>query len=275
MIMPDSSLIKRKKSIPQRIVRWSLWIGIVILILIVLQVTVLAFPQLLLNDNVQVGTVSIYYDNGPDVYFRQLADEADRRLRLSGFYDSSRVDRVFFCQSDGLFSFFARLSLVTPSAQGFNLSIFGNSFINGKRIERLAGVTGGNPEYNIWEGSAAHIIAHEIGHQYIMDRIGRGVWTRLPHWKQEGLPEYIANIGLMQSDTLNTMRRRIEILEDNNARGGGNDSWARIHYRAELLIEYLFDVGGYTLEDIIDDSVTMNNAYDAMMTWSGAFNTGR
>ncbi len=269
--MANEKIIKKRKSLFRKIIRWFLWIIAVLLILFALQATVLAFPQLIVGDNVQVGFVKMYYDDNSAIDIKQLAEDVDRRLRASGFYDSTRTECVFYFQSQRLYTLFARLSLVTPLAQGYNLSVFHNSFISGSRIAALAERTGGIPKYGIWEGSAAHIIAHEIGHQYVADRIGRGIWRQLPHWKQEGLPEYIANIGTIRLDTAATLPHRIDILEDDFVWSGYN-SWDRVHYRAELLVEYLIEKEGYTIEGIIADSVTLNETNAAMMEWYAAQN---
>jgi len=42
----------------------------------------------------------------------------------------------------------------------------------------------------------------------------------------------------------------------------GERDWGRIHYEAGLLFEYLLDVKGYALEDIIADSVTRQKALE-------------
>jgi hypothetical protein len=226
-----------------------------------------------MSSSIQRGTVKIYYNGSSQAEMGKLADEVNRRLMASGFYDSSRTDRVFFFQNEKLYSFFVKLSLLKHTPQGFNLSIFGNSYVNGPFIKRLAESTAMPPKYSIHEGSYGHIIAHEIAHQYIIDRIGRTGWLKLPHWKQEGLPEYIANIGLIRRDTLLTLHDRVNILNDETAWYGSNE-WNRIHYEAELLIEYLFDVAGYSLEDIVSDNINKYDTRNALNRWSAEQGNG-
>ena len=115
----------------------------------------------------------------------------------------------------------------------------------------------------------AHIAAHEIGHQYIADRIGSGHWRALPHWKQEGLPEYIAEI---RADPSLDLVSRIEVLEDDSrwtsTPAGRRRGWARVHYEAGLLVEFLLDVQGLSLEQIVSDRVTKSDTHSAMMSWT-------
>jgi hypothetical protein len=249
-----------------RIGRWVLWLVGVVLVLFALQLTVLAFPQVIISQSVQVGTVRIHHDGNPGIGINNLAAEVDERLRGSGFYDSSRTDRVFFCQSQGLYTLLARLAMVTPQAQGFALSVFGNSYVSNPRVTALAERYSGTPRYGIWEGSPAHIMAHEIGHLYMTDLIGRSTWMELPHWKQEGFPEYVANIALIRQDSMATLPFRIGVLNDEQV-WGWSDRWDRIHYEAGLLVEFLLDIQGYSVEDIVADNVTREETLAAMMAW--------
>ncbi|MGB5661455.1 MAG: hypothetical protein WBO54_18445, partial [Thermoanaerobaculia bacterium] len=43
--------------------------------------------------------------------------------------------------------------------------------------------------------------------------------------------------------------------------------WDRTHYESALMVEFLLDVQGYTLDDIVVDSVTRDGTYAAMVEW--------
>jgi len=260
--------MKEKRTLLRRIGRWGLWAAVILLVLFCLQVTVLAFPQMLLSNSVKSGTVTLFYRGTQCDEYVRYASEVEERLKASGFYDSSRTNDVFYFQSERLYSFFVRLTFLPSIPQGYNLSVFGNSFVSGPKMAALGQWTGGKPRYSIWDGDPSHIIAHEIGHQYMIDRLGR---QSLPHWKQEGLPEYIANIGVVREDSLATLADRIAILNDDDAwivmHRSDERGWDRIHYEAWLLVEFLLEVQGFTLDEIVSDSVTMEGAQAAMMTW--------
>ena len=138
----------------------------------------------------------------------------------------------------------------------------------------LGDTTGGQPRFSIWDGDLAHIASHEIGHQYIADRIGSRRWRALPHWKQEGLPEYIANIGDIRADPSLSLVSRIGILGDDTlwtaTPAGRRPGWDRVHYEAGLLVEFLLDVQGVSLEQIVSDRLTKHDAYSAMMSWASS-----
>ncbi|MEE8576851.1 MAG: hypothetical protein V3T31_06315 [candidate division Zixibacteria bacterium] len=264
--------MKTKRRLLRRIGKWSIWITVALLTLFALQLTLLAFPQIVLSHSVRVGTVVLYYDEGEESEMVAIASDAEERLKGCPFYDSARSDRVYYFQDEEIYGLFTKLMMMRNDPQGFNLSVFGNSFVSAPIVRELAAESGGEPKYSIWEGSAAHIIAHEIGHQYLIDRYGRSVWINLPHWKQEGLPEFMANIGPIRADSSASLRARLELLRDDQVWAKGNNwrrkDWDRIHYEAGLLVEYLLEVEGYSIEEILDDSIIRKETLSRMINWS-------
>jgi hypothetical protein len=181
---------------------------------------------------------------------------------------------VFVFRDQSTYKLFLRLAFLKDVPMGFNLSIFGNSFVNEPVVAARGVATGNRPRFSIWEGDLAHIAAHEIGHQYISDRIGRRTWQRLPHWKQEGIPEYVANIGEIRADRTQSLLNRIDVLRTDSlwptTPPGLRHGWDRKHYEAGLLVEFLFEVHGYSLEQVISDQVTQADTYSNMMRWAAA-----
>jgi hypothetical protein len=229
----------------------------------------LAFPQVLCRHQVQAGSIRLYYDDMPETAARELAQAVDRRLRASGFTDSMGTARVFLFQRPSAYAWIARLSAVPRESQGFNLSLLGNTFVNGPRVAALGELSGRAPRYSVWEGDPAHTIAHEVGHQVVANRIGR---RALPQWKREGLAEYIANIGLIREDGTEDLVSRLGTFDDDQAwistRGSARKGWDRVHYEAGLLVEFLIDVRGHTLAEIAADSVTQESTRAALRSWA-------
>ena len=265
--------LSKMKDILRKVRRVGLWALGILFILFALQITALAFPQVIVSEKTACGSVTIYTDRVAEFDIGLLAKEVEDRLIGSRFYDSSRNNKVFYFQNQNLYRCFARLAMVTSKAQGFALSVFGNSYVDQTRILELASFTRGVPKYGIWEGSPAHIIAHEIGHLYLTEQIGREEWMNLPHWKQEGFPEYIANIASIRKDNLATLANRIKVLNDDQMWDWSN-RWDRIHFEAELLVEFLLDVQGNTVEQIVADSVTREETLSTMLDWSKSQESG-
>jgi len=258
--------MSQKKPLRKRLIRYSVWLIGVVIAVFGVQVGLLAFPQVLLTDKAEAGSVVVYYRGGPDPAVRRLTEETDGRLRAGGFGDPESPERLFFFRDPGLYSLFTGLARLPPTPQGFGISFLGTTYVSGPQVEALGERTGHVPKYSVWEGSIPHTMAHEIAHLYMVDSIGRTTWVNLPKWKQEGFPEYVANIGLIRGDTTASLPHRIEILTDDE-QWLGPRSWDRIHYEAGLLMEFLLDVRGYTLGAIIADSITRDDTYSAMMDW--------
>ncbi len=252
-----------------RILRWAV---LAALLLFGVQVGLLAFPQVFFSGRAEAGTVTLFHNGLRDEPALRLAADIDQRLQGSRFYDPTRRDRVFLFQDRNRYKQYLKLTFQRTVPSGFNLSMVGNSYVCEAVVRELGEATGGQPGFSIWDGDLAHIAAHEIGHQYIADRIGDGRWRRLPHWKQEGLPEYIANIGPIRKKPSLDLSARIGLLKNDALWGatppGRRPGWDRVHYEAELLVEFLLDVKGMTLEQVVSDQVHRADTYSAMMNWA-------
>jgi len=253
--------------------RW-LWLLLIVPVLFGAQVAALAFPQVLFSEHVRVGTVTLYHDGLGDERALRLAGEIDRRLQGSRFHDPTRDDPLFVFREHGTYGLYRKLLFSSIVPSGFNLPMFGNSYVCEAVVNELGQASGGRPRFSIWDGDLAHVAAHEIGHQVVADRIGSRRWRALPHWKQEGLPEYIANIGPIRAEPTMSLAARIRILND-DARWtaqppGRRPGWDRVHYEAGLLVEFLLDVQGLSLEELVSDRVTQRDARAAMMSWAAS-----
>ena len=265
--------MSRGKALSRSLVRWSRWLIAVLVMTFALQVGLLAFPQVLLGNRVEAGSVVVFYRGDQDPAVQEMVVDTDHRLRAGGFGDPGNPERIFFFRDQGLYSLFTRLARVPVEAQGFGVSFLGTTYVSGPRVEALGERTGRAPRYSVWEGSIPHTMAHEVAHLVMVDSIGRSTWKSLPQWKREGYPEYIANIGLIRADSSATLPKRIDILLDDE-RWIGPRSWDRIHYEAALMVEFLLDVQGYDLRGIVSDSTTHEGAFDAMMEWYGGVGIG-
>ncbi len=67
-------------------------------------------------------------------------------------------------------------------------------------------------------------------------------------------------------DPAATIQARFAVLEDDTCWRPGRD-WARIHYEAELLVEFLLDVKGHTPEEVIADQVTREETVRELASW--------
>jgi len=216
--------------------------------------------------------VTVFHDELTQQQAAQLAAEIDRRLRSCRFRDPTRSDRVFVFRGRENYETYLKLAFLDSVPQGFNLSRLGNSYVCEAVVSELGLDADDRPRFSLWEGSVAHIAAHELGHQYISDLIGPGRWRALPHWKREGLPEYIANIGDIQADPSQSLFHRVGVLLDDASwtaiPPGRRPGWDRLHYEAGLMVEFQFEVRGLSLEQVVSDGVTKEETRAAMLLWA-------
>ena len=256
----------RKKS-RSRIRLVLIWTGVVVLVALCVYISALAFPWLFFGESIRTSDVVLHFRNGGKVDIPLLAKDVNHRLQASGLADPADTIHVYMCDSPRMYTLFARLAFTPPEAQGFIVTMFHNVFISLERIKELGRQNPGSPKYGIWEGNYAHTIAHEVGHDYFVRMIGSARWQQLPHWKREGLPEYVANIGPIREDRGATLQSRLEILRDDDFWISPR-SWDRIHYEAGLLVEFLLEVKGYTIEQMLADSVTADTTMAALAEWA-------
>ena len=246
--------------------KWGMIAAGLIFLLIALYVITLAYPQLFIRNHEDAGMVRLYYGNADKTAIAELASRVEWRIQNSGFYDSSLHYNAFYFEKPGNYKFYAFLARVPNPSQGFALSIFGNAFVNAGRIHELGELHNHQPPYSIYEGDPVHILTHEIAHLIISDQIGRSTWKALPHWKQEGLPEYIANSARAKLVDSISLENRIDILQ-NDFYWDVEYGWDRKHYKSGLMIEYLLDIKGLLLEEIIADSTEHDQVFSEMIEW--------
>ncbi len=249
-----------------KLIKWSLRIIIVVCLIFAFWLSVAAFPQPAFKYKQQFGQCTVYSDIEFTDSFTAIMNDVNDRLSANELHTPQKNTRVFICHDQKIFSAFATISLLNPDIQGFNLSVFGNTFICVPKINALKESHGGSPKYNIREGNIAHTIAHEIVHEYTMDAIGFSKYRKLPVWKSEGYAEYGANCVHFLTDTVLTFDKRIEINLDEFC-WDPTEAWVRSHYQSALMIEFLHDIEGLTIEEIMNDSIQYADTYQAMMNW--------
>lgn len=250
------------------VLRWSAGSVAAALLFLAVPISALALPYPLFGYKMQQGSCVVYSDAEFDEDFGEVLADVNRRLESVAVSPPAKINRVFLCRSQSLYATFARLSLVNPSAQGFNLSIFGNTFVSLPRVRRALAASWAVPRYSAREGDIAHVIAHEIVHDLSQDAVGYLKYRRLPMWKREGYAEYGAIITVVREDPEAGLEYRVSVLFDDSAWPTGSGP-ARVYYRAELLVEYLIEVEGYGFEDIMDDGMTFERAYSGLTRWYG------
>jgi hypothetical protein len=246
--------------------KWSGRALIALVPILAIPISAVAFPYPFFEHSKEYGHCVVYSDGEFDAGFAEVMDDVNRRLECVEILPEGSANRVFLCRSQKLYSMFARISRVHPNMQGFNLSIFGNTFVSLPRVDYVRRMLHGGAPYGMREGNLAHVIAHEVVHDLSQNEIGFNEYRRLPLWKREGYAEYGAIAGAVRREGGPDLRGRIGVLLDDSYWGGGRDP-ARVYYEAELLVEYLIEVEGRTFAQVMSEDVTFDETYGDMMDW--------
>jgi len=239
-----------------------LWFTVIVILLVALQISVLAFPHPWFKQSVRDGSLTIYSDESADPELESVFRGVRDRLQAVEIYDESVNLRVFVCNNQGLYNVFARLALVPTSVPGFNLSIFNNTFVSVSKINARRYSNHARIKHSAMAGDLAQSIAHELIHDYTQEKIGVMAYRKIPVWKTEGYAEYSASKVYLQEDTEETLAARIFRMQT-----ALTDARAREYYGWNLVMEFLSDELGYTFTEIHAPETTLDEATSQMMAW--------
>jgi len=243
------------------------WLGITVALVIVTVATCLGVvtnPGLFMTDHRQYRAITVHTQTPIGLDMDSIMAEVFERLDAVPIYDPKRAMNLVLCSTQDKFSLFARFTLRGKRVLGFCL--FGNAYVNLDLVDELAGTTHGRPKYNAREGSVVHVATHELMHQYLSDAYGEIASRSLPTWKVEGYIEYAANQLVAPRDSGYTIPERLGIYLD-DAQWTPATRSHRPHYLWGLMMEYLINVKGMTLEQVMADAVTNEDTYRETMAW--------
>jgi hypothetical protein len=247
------------------IARWALRVFILLLILVAIDVTVLAFPQPLFSHKQSYGEFTLYYNEPLPESLEQVA--IDLRARIAAMEDArpGADYRIFICGNERLYSLFPFLTRMGSDSLALGVSYFGNVFMNETKIRRYAADNPLGIRHSRFEGNFAEVISHEVAHFNIVRRLGYRGAVSMPVWKSEGYAEYQANLAATRADDTYLFTDRIDLLMNDMAWGGS--SVARQMFEWHLLVEFLAEIKGYGLEELVDPAVTESFAREEMLAW--------
>jgi hypothetical protein len=268
--------------------------------LLALFVGLLAFPGFLFAHKLAQGNLVAYSDEELSGSLEPVLREIDRRLATSGIDDPAITHRIFF---------------------GHDTQIFGAlQRARAEIVYRTIGIKPG-PSYNVswpphishivtfdvpdaahdalrragWPGhfNMTHILTHEVAHTLVAAKLGLANLPRLPMWKAEGYPEYVAMVASRSQSgySLRTSVARLlaaDLAWLRNAQGEfepmrydcvgrsylkdeNDDSWHTCYYLSRVLVEYLLDEKGLTFDQLMQPSVTESETLREML---GAYHAG-
>lgn len=246
--------------------KWTLRGFISLVLLGALYIATLAVPYPLFSHTDRFGEFTVYSNQPLPADFENTVGEA--RERVAGM-DHTQPDaeyRVFICDDERLYSLFTTLTRRSSNSMALGLAVFGNIFINEPKVTRVATLNHAGIRHSRFEGDLAEVIAHEIAHFNVMDRLGFRSAVRLAEWKSEGYAEYQANLAPSRADNSYDLADRVGILLDDSIWGYG-ESYGRRLFAWHVLVEFLAEVKGLDLIELVDERVTEAYAREELLAW--------
>lgn len=244
------------------------WVLLAMLLLVALEgihISILAHPFVLFSHKERFGEFTVYSRNPIPEGFAQTTDDVRSRIAAMEYAHQGNDIRIYLCDTQRFYSFFTFLVRKSSKSLGFGLSVFDNMYLNETRIRLFADRNHAGIRHSRFEGNYGEIIAHEIAHFNVVDELGYRAAIRLPFWMSEGYAEHQANVASVAADAGYDFRDRIAVLQ----RGGiwSANPIARDLFEWHVLVEYLIDVEGYGLRDLIDEETRLDATRMRMLAW--------
>jgi hypothetical protein len=193
---------------------------------------------------------------------------ADTRRRLAGMEHAEDGARyhVYLCHSPRRYAFFAFLARLSPESLAIGIGFTGTIYVNTTRVRRFAAHHHPVQRHSRFEGELSEVLAHEIAHFHSLRALGWRAHRALPVWKSEGWAEYEANRAVSGEDPAYHLAERISLLQ-NEPFWRNQVPMARAMWRWQLLVEYLAEVEGGCLADLVQAEVTEAGLRGKMLAW--------
>lgn len=197
----------------------------------------------------------IYSDNPIENDLELILDEVSFRLYNTLNFDKGEYE-IFLCKRTEIYDRFAKKVGKSARTQGFNLHPLNYIFINVPFIQEIMERNTDGHKYSILEGNIAHIIAHEICHQLIANKIGYLKMRYVESWKLEGFCEYSASQRIKRKDNFYSYTAFAKDFFNGEYH---EISYGRKFYiRSLLLTEYFIDQKRRSFNDLIDTKLSEN-----------------
>jgi hypothetical protein len=249
----------------RKIAKWALLLLSALIAVAALYLAIVLLPAPLFAHGADYARYRVYSDEAIPDGFDTVIDDLDRRLRAMEHDPPEAIQRIYLCKPRK-YAFFAFLLRKNPGTLATGLTLANESFVSLERVREFARANAGFLRHTRFEGNLAEVVAHEIAHFNSAHALGLRRHLRQPMWKSEGWAEYQANLAAIRSDPDYDLRRRIDALLDDGY-WGGRHGVARSLWESQLLVEFLGEVQGYRLTDLVREDVTEESTREQMMRW--------
>ncbi|MBL1214619.1 MAG: hypothetical protein HND52_14785 [Ignavibacteriae bacterium] len=258
----------------QNIGKWFLKILIIVIAVEAIHFLIIANPSIFFSDQLIYKRYHVYSDESINHEVLLMLDDVEERIKMVEVFDPSFSPKIFLCNDQGLYSFFATLLGMSPNSSGINVSLVSNTFINLTRLEEKQNYNNKLFEHSHIAGEESHNLAHELVHNLTANKLGWFEYRKLPKWKNEGYAEYgvaIKNIRL-ENDS-NSLFNRAKIYFEEYSFKMNNIQ--KLYLESQLIVEYLFEIENIGFEKFSDATTLKETALLKFKNWYNNYSSSQ
>jgi hypothetical protein len=203
--------------------------------------------------HLEYNEFTICSDEPIEQQVKQKLDSVSWRMASVLDYENDRY-QIYLCSSPETYGIFSKKVGKPQNTQGFNLQPLNHIFINVSFVQEINSRNNAGFKYHILEGSLSHIIAHEICHQLIADRIGFFRMRRIESWKLEGFCEYSASKQMKINGTSYQFGEFVTNFF--NGRFDNISTGRKFYIESMIMVEYYLDYKNKNFIDMINDDIS-------------------
>ena len=263
-------------------------------------VGLLLFPGFLFAHKLEHGNLIAYSDEDLGKGLEPILREMNARLATSEIDDLSITHRIFFGHDNRMFGALqrARTEVVyrtTGMKPSPNYNASWPPLVSHIVSFDVPDVAHDALTRSAWPGriNLTHILTHEVTHTLVFAKLGLASTSRLPMWKAEGYPEYIAmsasrlqpnyslsaSVARILNADLSGLKdargelppMRYDCIGKSYVKDENGDFWHTCYYLSRVLVEYLLDKKGLSFDELAQPSV---NESETLRELLGAYRAG-
>jgi hypothetical protein len=223
----------------------------------VVYLLVLAHPQPLFADEITRDGLTLHATVPMPGAMLATLDRALGRLKRSPLFATSSETHVFLCQTQTIFSLFARQNYRAGGVADWLVGQ--HAFLRESDLERDRLISpSGTPVAA--DRPLSYFVAHEAMHIAIARHVGRARYSRLPQWLDDGYADYIAR----DIDYAEALRQFKDDARELDPRRSG------LYLRYHLMVAYLLDKQHVKLDQLLanpPDRDSVEAALRALAAW--------
>jgi hypothetical protein len=218
--------------------------------------TLLAHPEPLFAHQLAYRNFRVYSRDPLDPRLQPILDTVAVRLAASPLNDPTMIHRIFVLGSPSWNAFF---NGPYQRAMGRRYEIGGSIFVPTIDLAR-----GDVVHFDGRRARAVWILTHEATHSLVARRVGPWREMHLPRWKREGYPEYVASGHPI------SLRDGVALLDQSYGSAipvGGGYQVPRSYFEDQMLVTYVLDVRGWTVDQLFADTVERDGVERDLRAW--------